>query len=51
MIYQLVSHDRVLNYLLCGWHIVQPDLGAYHSQFGVLMAWLCKCKTVWPIQD
>jgi hypothetical protein len=48
MIFRWVSHSRVLDYLLCGWHIAIPDLGHPHSQWSVGLSWLCNCKMVEP---
>lgn len=49
MIFRIVVHERVLDYLNCGWHIAETDLG-YHTQFSVLMQWLCPCEPVEPIK-
>lgn len=44
-----VAHQDVLDYLMCGWHILIPDLGLPHSHYGVVMAWLCECQMVKPL--
>jgi hypothetical protein len=43
-----VTHACVLDYLMCGWHILVPDLGGRHVEWSVMMAWLCDCKLVEP---
>lgn len=48
MMFRFVVHEHVLDYLMCGWHIAQPDLGPPHGDWSVLMAWLCDCKMVEP---
>jgi hypothetical protein len=48
MIYRYVRHERVLDYLMCGWHILVPDL-AHHGEWSVIMAWLCNCKIAEPL--
>ncbi len=48
--YRYVVHSRVLDYLMCGWHIAIPDLGLPHSQYSVGMTWLCNCKMVEPLK-
>lgn len=50
MIFRFVVHERVLDYLMCGWHIAQPDLGPPHGGWSVLMQWLCPCKMVESIK-
>ena len=47
MIFRYVTHDRVLDYLMCGWHIATVDIG-HHGFYGVLMQWTCNCKMVEP---
>jgi hypothetical protein len=47
MIFRYVPHERVLDYLLIGWHIGVSDLG-HHSNYAVLLRWLCTCKPVEP---
>lgn len=47
LIFRFVRHERVLDYLMCGWHIAQVDLG-HHSEWAVLMQWLCECPMVEP---
>lgn len=49
MIFRFVAHERVIDYLMCGWHIAGFDLG-HHSEYSVLMQWLCSCKMVEPIR-
>ena len=49
MIFRYVTHDRVLDYLMCGWHIAAADIG-HHSFYGVLMQWLCDCEMVEPLR-
>jgi hypothetical protein len=48
MICRYVLHERVLDYLMCGWHILIADLGPNHREFSVMLAWLCDCKMVEP---
>ena len=50
MIFRYVVHTRVLDYLMCGWHIAIPDLGPPHNQYSVGMSWLCNCKMVEPLK-
>ena len=47
MMYRFVLHERGIDYLNCGWHIAEVDIG-YHAQWSVLMQWLCPCKMVEP---
>ncbi len=49
MIFRYVTHDRVLDYLMCGWHIAVVDLG-HHSFYGVLMQWMCQCPMIEPLR-
>lgn len=42
--FRYVTHENVLDYLRCGWHIATTDLG-HHSFYSVLMVWLCSCRT------
>ena len=49
MICRYIVHERVMDYLMCGWHILIPDLGIHHSRYSVMMAWLCDCKRVEPL--
>ena len=46
-IFRFVVHERVLDYARLGWWIVETDLG-HHSEYAVLMQWLCDCKVVEP---
>ena len=46
-IFRLVRHHDVAKYLQIGWHIAQVDL-AHHSDYSVLMQWLCSCKVKEP---
>lgn len=46
--YRYVLHERVLDYLKCGWHIAQHDLG-HHTYYSVLMIWLCNCNRIEPL--
>lgn len=48
MIFRFVAHERVLDYLMVGWHIATVDLG-HHSQYSVLLQWLCPCQMVEPL--
>ena len=50
MIFRIVTHERVLDYLMCGWHIAVADLGLPHNNWSVLMQWLCPCNPVEPIK-
>lgn len=45
--FRFVRHERVIMYLQLGWHIAQADLG-HHSQWAILMQWLCPCRMVEP---
>ena len=47
--FRWVVHERVLPYLMCGWHIMIPDLGYPHNQYAVGMCWLCKCRMTEPL--
>jgi len=47
--FRYVVHERVLDYLMCGWHIARVDIG-HHSYYSVLLQWLCPCKPVEPLQ-
>ena len=49
MIFRIVTHERVLDYLMCGWHIAEADLGPY-MQWAVILQWLCPCNPVEPIK-
>ena len=46
--FRYVIHERVLDYLRCGWHISCVNIAPHHAQYGVLMTWLCSCKLVEP---
>jgi hypothetical protein len=43
-------HHRVLDYLMCGWHILVPDAGMHRVGYSVILAWLCDCKIVEPLE-
>ena len=43
MIFRYVVHEKVHDYLACGWHIASV-LG----QHSCLMQWMCGCKCVEP---
>jgi hypothetical protein len=48
--FHFAAHDRVLDYLMCGWHIINVDL-AHHSEYGVLLEWLCDCPVTSPRKE
>jgi len=48
MIFHLVLHRHVADFLACGW-VVRADLGDYHGQFAVMMQWLCDCPIRKPL--
>lgn len=48
MTFRFVVHDRVFDYLLCGWQIAQTDMG-HHSYYSILLNWPCNCKMVEPL--
>jgi hypothetical protein len=50
MIFRYVRRHLVLDYLRCGWHIASADLG-HHSQWAVLMCWVCDCRCAEPTLD
>jgi hypothetical protein len=47
-IFRYATHERVLDYLLLGWHIACADLGPPHGQYAVLLEWLCACPRAEP---
>jgi hypothetical protein len=47
-IFRYVVHARVTDYLNCGWHIAEVDLGAHHRQYAILLEWLCRCPCAEP---
>lgn len=46
--YRYVIHERVPDYLLCGWLATPALEGTHHGFYSVLMAWLCDCPTTEP---
>ena len=48
MIFRYTIHERVLDYLMCGWQIAQHDLH-HHSHYSILLSWPCNCKMVEPL--
>ena len=50
-LYRLVRHENVLDYLKCGWHIAETDIGLHHSYYSVLLSWICQCQPVEPLNE
>jgi hypothetical protein len=46
-VFRYVRHPDVIDYLRLGWHIAEADLGR-HSEWAILMEWLCQCNMVEP---
>jgi hypothetical protein len=44
MIFCYAIHERVPDYLRCGWLALPALEGTHHGFYAVLMAWLCQCK-------
>jgi hypothetical protein len=46
--FRYVVHERVPDYLLCGW-LAHPSLEeTYHGQYSALLEWRCQCRMVEP---
>jgi hypothetical protein len=49
--FRYVVHDRVPDYLLCGW-LAHPALeGSYHGQYSALLEWRCACPPAEPRKE
>lgn len=46
--YRHVSHHKVLDYLMLGWHIAEVDIGIHRNEYQVFMVWLCDCPMKEP---
>jgi hypothetical protein len=49
-ILRYVIHERVEDYLRCGWMFV-ASLGPTHGEWSILMGWPCRCKPAEPRHD
>lgn len=46
--FRYVVHERVPDYLRCGW-FAHPSLeGSYHGQYSALLEWRCCCPMAEP---
>lgn len=45
MTFRYVVHERVPDFLRCGWLATPALEGTHHGFYSVLMVWLCSCRT------
>lgn len=49
-LFRYVAHERVPDFLRCGWIARDSLLGTHHGDYSVLCEWLCKCPVPIPQQ-
>jgi hypothetical protein len=50
MTYRYVLHDRVPDYLRCGWMALPSLEGTHHGHYSTLCVWLCTCAVSSPVR-
>lgn len=49
MTFRYVLHDRVPDYLRCGWLATPALEGTHHGYYSTLCVWLCTCAVPSPL--